>query len=120
MGHTDQFQEFIDPPIQASSPQAEQMPVKSKKFPAREVVVKVGGLRKKSQPGLCLRIPQIPAEQPCLSARRIDEPHQHLEGRGFPCAVRAEKTEYLPRPYFEFDPIHRSDLLPPEPHTEDL
>src|SRR6185436_17269946 len=120
MRHTDQLQEFVDPLIQNSAPQPEQMPVEPKKLPAREVVVKVGRLGKKSQPGLGLRIAQIPAEQPRLPARRIDEAHQYFECSGFACAVRAEKTEYFPRPDFQIEAIHRGHSLPPESHPENL
>src|SRR5689334_11947852 len=120
MRHTDQLQEFIDSLIQNSPPQTEQMPVEPKKLPARQIVIKVGRLGKKAQPGFGLRIAQSPAEQPRLPARRIDQPHQYFECGGFPRAVRAEKTEYLPRSNLEVNAIHRSHFLTPEPHTEDL
>src|SRR5437879_873154 len=96
------------------------MPVEPKKFPAREVVVKVGRLGKKSQPSLGLRITQIPTEQPGVPARWINEPHQHLEGGSFPRAVRAEETEHFSTPDFETEAIHRGHSLPPEPHAENL
>src|SRR5215831_19956298 len=96
------------------------MPVESEKFPAREIVVKIGRLRKKSQPGLGQRIAQIPAEQPCLPACWIDKSHQHLESRGFPRAVRAEKAEYFSTSDFQIEVIHRGHSLAPEPYAENL
>src|SRR5678815_3669849 len=120
MGHPDQLQEFIDSLVKNRATQPEQMAVEPKKFLARQVVVKVGRFGKKSQPGLSLRIAELPAEQPGLSARWVNEPHQHLEGRGFPRAIRAEKTEYFPRPDFEVEAFYSSDSLAPEPDTENL
>src|SRR6267143_2005689 len=96
------------------------MPVELEKFPTREVVVEVGRFGKKSQTCLGARIAHVQIEQPGGPTCRIDEPHQDLEGGGFPRAVRAEKTEHFPPPDFEAEAIHRGHSLPPEPHAENL
>src|SRR6267143_5981765 len=96
------------------------MPVELEKFPTREVVVEVGRFGKKSQTCLGARIAHVQIEQPGGPTCRKDEPHQDLEGGGFPRAVRAEKTEHFPTPDFETEAIHRDHSLPPEPHTENL
>src|SRR5580765_2818087 len=120
MRHADKFQEFVDSLAQNSTPQPEQMPVELEKLPAREVVVKVGRFGKESKTCLGARIAHAQIEQSGGPTGWIDEPHQNLEGGGFPRAVRAEKTEHFPTPDFEAEAIHRSDSLPPEPHAENL
>src|SRR4029077_3734603 len=60
-----------------------------------EVIVEVGLLRQKSDLRLHLRIVNIHAENAGGSARREDQPHEHLERGSLAGAIGTEKSENL-------------------------